>query len=348
MSVLALQALRKQYGSVVAVQSSDLTINAGEFVSFLGPSGCGKTTTLRMIAGLETPSSGQIILGDRDITALPTHKRRMGMVFQSYALFPTMTVAENIGFGLRVTQTRRDVVAKRVEEMLALIGMAGYAQRYPHQLSGGQQQRVALARALANQPAMLLLDEPLSALDAQIRDSLRREIRDIQQRLGITTIYVTHDQNEAMTLSDRIVVMRDGSIEQIGTPLEIYRTPANPFVATFVGQVNLFEATVIDRERVNYAGIECTVASPLQAAIDQRVACYVRPEAVEVSTIGTIGLEAQVTRVEYSGLTTQVMLSHQGKAWLSTAITAPEHGLLHPGMLVRMRFAPNRVGVWQE
>ncbi len=219
---------------------------AGEFVSFLGPSGCGKTTTLRMIAGFERPTSGTITVGDKDITNKPPNQRDVGMVFQSYALFPNMTVADNIGFGLKVRKKPKADIDKRVTELLGLIHLEDRGGRYPWQLSGGQQQRIALARALAIEPQVLLLDEPLSALDAKIRIVLRKEIRAIQRQLGITTVYVTHDQEEALSLSDRVVVMSDGRIEQIGTPSQIYNFPSTAFVASFVGTLNLVNAHVID------------------------------------------------------------------------------------------------------
>src|SRR5574341_784506 len=218
MAFLELTSIRKAFGAVNAVDNFNLQVNRGEFVSFLGPSGCGKTTTLRMIAGFELPTAGRIAIDGKDVTYHPPQKRNTGMVFQSYALFPNMTVADNIGFGLKIARKPKDQIATRVAEMLALIKMDAFGQRYPYQLSGGQQQRVALARAIAIEPQVLLLDEPLSALDAKIRVSLRQEIRAIQQRLGITTIYVTHDQEEALSLSDRVVVMHDGKIEQVGTP----------------------------------------------------------------------------------------------------------------------------------
>ena len=222
------------------------TWSAGEFVSFLGPSGCGKTTTLRMVAGFEVPTSGSIVMDGQDITDIRPNQRNIGMVFQSYALFPNMTVADNIGFGLSVARAPKPDIQQRVKEMLALIKLEQLGGRYPYQLSGGQQQRVALARALAIRPQLLLLDEPLSALDAKIRVSLRNEIRAIQRQLGITTIYVTHDQEEALSLSDRVVVMNQGVIEQVGAPFEIYNFPKTAFVASFVGTLNVLDATVLD------------------------------------------------------------------------------------------------------
>jgi putative spermidine/putrescine transport system ATP-binding protein len=218
----------------------------GEFVSFLGPSGCGKTTTLRMIAGFERPTMGDISINGVDVTNMSPNQRNVGMVFQAYALFPNMTVAQNIGFGMKIAKKTKEETKQRVDEMLAIIHMPGFGDRYPHQLSGGQQQRVALARALALRPQVLLLDEPLSALDAKIRISLRAEIRSIQQSLGITAIYVTHDQEEALSLSDRVVVMNNGRIEQIGQPFEIYNFPTTQFVANFVGTLNSLKVIVHD------------------------------------------------------------------------------------------------------
>ncbi len=246
MAFLELVDVQKSFGSVQAVQSFNLRVERGEFISFLGPSGCGKTTTLRMIAGFEMPSSGMISINGTDITYRPPNRRNVGMVFQSYALFPNMTIADNIGFGLRIAKKSKETIQQRVKEMLALIHLPDLGGRYPYQLSGGQQQRVALARALAFQPQVLLLDEPLSALDAKIRVSLRSEIRSIQRQLGITTIYVTHDQEEALSLSDRVVVMSEGRIEQVGTPFEIYNFPQTEFVALFVGTLNRLKAKVRD------------------------------------------------------------------------------------------------------
>src|SRR5438094_6417913 len=239
MTFLTLTGIQKQFGTTYAVHDFNLSAEKGEFVSFLGPSGCGKTTTLRMIAGFEQPTAGTILVNDIDITHQPPNQRNVGMVFQSYALFPNMTVAGNIGFGLRVRKRPKAQIDKRVKELLALIHLEDRGNRFPYQLSGGQQQRVALARALAFEPQVLLLDEPLSALDAKIRIVLRKEIRTIQRQLGITTVYVTHDQEEALSLSDRVVVMSEGRIEQIGAPADIYNFPATPFVASFVGTLNL-------------------------------------------------------------------------------------------------------------
>ena len=249
MSFLVLNGVNKTYGQHAVVKDFSISVERGEFVTFLGPSGCGKTTTLRLIAGFEAPSEGAIVINGRDVTRLRANKRAIGMVFQSYALFPNMTAAENIGFGLKVSGKPRPEIKARVEEMLALIKLTDLSARYPYQLSGGQQQRVSLARALAPNPQILLLDEPLSALDARIRGTLREEIRALQQALGITTIFVTHDQEEALSMSDRIVVMREGEIEQIGAPTEIYNRPRTKFVASFVGAFNHLRARVVDAQR---------------------------------------------------------------------------------------------------
>src|SRR5690242_1992841 len=248
---LRLENLVKAFGANTVVKGANLAFNKGEFVTLLGPSGCGKTTILRMIAGFERPTSGQILVEGKDISPLPPNQRKIGMVFQAYALFPNMNVEDNVGFGLKIAGMPAEQRRARVAEMLDLIGLpaATYGKRFPFEMSGGQQQRVALARALAPKPRMLLLDEPLSALDAKIRVSLRQEIRAIQRELGITTMFVTHDQEEALSISDRIVVMSAGNIEQVGTPFEVYNQPATKFVATFVGQLNTLSATVADAAR---------------------------------------------------------------------------------------------------
>ena len=246
MAHLILSNISKEFSGAAAVKDFNLEVEKGEFVSFLGPSGCGKTTTLRMIAGFEFPTTGKVIVANEDITDKAPNRRNVGMVFQSYALFPNMTVAQNISLGLIVHKESVEAQKERVNEMLALIHLEGKGKSYPYQLSGGQQQRVALARALAIRPQVLLLDEPLSALDAKIRVALRAEIRAIQRKLGITAIYVTHDQEEALSISDRIVVMNEGKVEQIGSPFRIYNFPETAFVASFVGTLNTATATVID------------------------------------------------------------------------------------------------------
>ncbi len=285
MAFLELANVRKTFGQTQAVHDFNLQVDRGEFVSFLGPSGCGKTTTLRMIAGFELPSEGKISMAGVDMTNKSPNQRNVGMVFQAYALFPNMTIADNIGFGLKVRKRPKDEIKQRVEEMLALIQMTKFGQRYPYQLSGGQQQRVALARALAIQPQLLLLDEPLSALDAKIRVSLRQEIRAIQRKLGITTVYVTHDQEEALSLSDRVVVMSEGRMEQVGTPFEIYNFPHTPFVASFVGTLNVMKGRVKDPAacQLEVDGQEISAGAPLDnLRLGDSVSIALRPEIISM------------------------------------------------------------------
>jgi putative spermidine/putrescine transport system ATP-binding protein len=315
MSYLELTHIHKSFGETSVVQDFNLNVDQGEFVSFLGPSGCGKTTTLRMVAGFEQPSSGTIILAGRDVTGLPPSRRNIGMVFQSYALFPNMTVAENIGYGLRVASTPRAEVHARVEEMLALIQMTEFGKRYPSQLSGGQQQRVALARALAFHPQVLLLDEPLSALDAKIRLELRNEIRRIQQQLGITTIYVTHDQEEALSLSDRVVVMSQGRMEQVGTPSRIYNFPETEFVAQFVGQINLLPAEVIKAEDgIVRVGKQLVRAGQFERLNGRPVRLAVRPEELNTGFVeGANNLTGRVDSITYLGAIVRVRVDIDGQ-----------------------------------
>jgi putative spermidine/putrescine transport system ATP-binding protein len=286
MGFLDLTDVQKRFGTTTAVEDFNLSAEKGEFVSFLGPSGCGKTTTLRMIAGFEQPTNGRIEIDGRDVTYLAPNRRNVGMVFQSYALFPNMTVADNVAFGLKVRKRPKEQIRKRVAELLEVVNLPDKGSRFPFQLSGGQQQRVALARALAFEPTVLLLDEPLSALDAKIRVALRLEIRSIQRQLGITTVYVTHDQEEALSLSDRVVVMSEGRIEQIGPPAEIYNFPATPFVASFVGTLNLLPANVIDAAagRIAVQGQEIRGSGPTEGSGSATVA--LRPEAVRLGDGG--------------------------------------------------------------
>ncbi|MBX3598022.1 MAG: ABC transporter ATP-binding protein [Rhizobiaceae bacterium] len=283
MAFLELAGLKKSFGDLQVVNDFSLNVDQGEFISFLGPSGCGKTTVLRMVAGFEEPSAGSIKVGGTEVTGLKPNERDMGMVFQAYALFPNMTVAQNIGFGLKVRGTPKADIKPRVVEMLKIIQLEQLGDRYPYQLSGGQQQRVALARALAPSPKLLLLDEPLSALDAKVRVSLRDEIRSIQKRLGITTIFVTHDQEEALSISDRIVVMHGGVAQQVATPFEIYNRPSTKFVANFVGTLNVLEGTVVDSAlgKVRVNNDEISLKQSLNGAKNgDAVSLALRPEAM--------------------------------------------------------------------
>jgi putative spermidine/putrescine transport system ATP-binding protein len=280
-----LSHVSKHYGGTVAVEDVSLEVVPGELVALLGPSGCGKTTTLRMIAGFVRPTSGAIRIGGRDMTALPPHRRNTGMVFQSYALFPHLSVAENIAFGLKRRRAPKEEIRRRVDDIVAVLRLQGLEQRLPRQLSGGQQQRVAVGRALVINPAVLLLDEPFSNLDAQLRESTRVEMRRLQQRLGITTVFVTHDQAEALSIADRIAVMNAGRIEQVGDPTAVYRRPASQFVANFIGRANLFDGTVVERgQSGTRARSSDGVVLQCDAPVGAREAIFlVRPESIRLS-----------------------------------------------------------------
>jgi iron(III) transport system ATP-binding protein len=304
---LQVRNVHKSFGKAVALDDVSLDISPGEFVFLLGPSGCGKTTLLRIIAGLEAATRGQILQGGQDVTHLPPSRRNFGIVFQSYALFPNLTVAQNVAYGLKSTRRSATQIATRVRELLHLVGLQELAGRYPAQLSGGQQQRVALARALAIDPELLLLDEPLSALDARVRANLRIEIAALQKRLGVTTIMVTHDQEEALTMADRIVVMDRGHIVQSGSPLEIYQHPATPFVADFVGHMNFLPGVVTGQQP---APVRCGTAPlavhpwPDHLAPGTHVTLAIRPEEVQVLDEGQSApnlLQTTVRIVEFAG-----------------------------------------------
>ena len=306
MAFLEISHLEKSFGANRVVKDFSLDIAQGEFVSLLGPSGCGKTTVLRMVAGFETPSTGSIRIDGQDVVNLRPNQRNIGMVFQAYALFPNLTVAQNVGFGLKVKGVPRAESDARVVEMLRLIGLSDLGGRFPFQLSGGQQQRVARARALAVRPRVLLLDEPLSALDAKIRVSLRAEIRDIQRELGITTIFVTHDQEEAMSMSDRIVVMNGGIAEQVGAPFDIYNRPRTRFVANFVGTLNTFETRVENALQgvVSIAGVPVTLSEGNLTLRDgASLSIALRPEALQLGRVDgrEVVLPATVEEVHFLG-----------------------------------------------
>jgi len=312
MSYLELANVQKRFGETTAVESFNLAAEKGEFVSFLGPSGCGKTTTLRMIAGFEQPTMGTITINGEDVTYKAPNKRNVGMVFQSYALFPNMTVADNIGFGLKVRKRAKDQIRKRVAELLEIVNLPDKGSRYPYQLSGGQQQRVALARALAFEPQVLLLDEPLSALDAKIRVALRHEIRSIQRQLGITTVYVTHDQEEALSLSDRVVVMSEGRMEQVGTPFEIYNFPSTAFVASFVGTLNTLPGLVTDAARgeLTIAGQPVRIERAFEGKLGRDVTVALRPEMVSLGSDGGANrLTGKVADVSFLGSIVRIRIA---------------------------------------
>ena len=314
MVAIDLDGVRKAFGDAVALRDVSLSVDEGEFFTLVGPSGCGKTTTLRTIAGLSSPTDGTVRFDGDDVSDTPVEERNVGVVFQSYALFPHMTVAENVRYGLRFTDPPRGLSAdERVEELLELVDLPGMGDRDPDELSGGQQQRVALARALAPEPDVLLLDEPMSALDARLREQLRREIKRIQSELGVTTIYVTHDQEEALAVSDRLAVMHDGGVEQVGTPVEVYERPATEFVASFVGENNVFSGSVAGRD-----GDELTVeidaedrsfrvaaADPAEHADGDEVTFSVRPTKLSPDT-GVNRFPLALEPAEYLGGTTRL------------------------------------------
>jgi putative spermidine/putrescine transport system ATP-binding protein len=326
---LELQGLHRAFGGVVALNGIDVSLQKGEFLSLLGPSGCGKTTALRLVAGFDRPDAGSIVVDGKDLTNVAPNHRDMGMVFQAYSLFPNMTAAQNVEFGLRIRGRKRGDRRGRVEELLELVGLGHAGNRYPHQLSGGMQQRVALARALAIEPRVLLLDEPLSALDAKVRVQLREEIRRIQLELGITTLYVTHDQEEALSVSDHVAVMWGGRIEQMGTPIEMYGSPATPFVAEFIGTMNRLEGTVVEpgRGEIEHGGVRLTVEAARGLPRGERVLVLVRPEALhlEPAAEGSVGantLAGEVLTHTFLGPVTRIKVVGAGAELIADVPTS--------------------------
>lgn len=348
MAFLEISNLQKDYAGNRVVENFNLAVEQGEFISFLGPSGCGKTTVLRMVAGFETPSVGSIRIDGKDVVNLKPNQRNIGMVFQAYALFPNMTVAQNLAFGLKVAGKSKAEIDTTVKEMLALIKLEELGQRYPFQLSGGQQQRVALARALAVKPKLLLLDEPLSALDAKIRVSLREEIRAIQRKLQITTIFVTHDQEEALSMSDRIVVMHQGKADQLGTPFEIYNQPKTRFVASFVGTINVLEGSITDAQTGRFLlnGTELSLGRSLpKLKAGDSIALALRPEAASLGQVaGKAGqLQGSVQDVNFLGSVIRVRVK-VGKSVLSLdAFNQPSIAPPKAGDQVVVSFAPEEL-----
>ncbi|KRD52986.1 MULTISPECIES: ABC transporter ATP-binding protein [Sinorhizobium/Ensifer group] len=353
MSFLSLTSIKKSFGPVHVVHDFDMDIEKGEFVSFLGPSGCGKTTVLRMIAGFETPSAGSIVINGKDQGSLKPNQRNIGMVFQAYALFPNMNVHDNVAFGLKVAGTDKSEIDARVKQMLGLIKLEHLADRFPYQLSGGQQQRVALARAIAVKPQVLLLDEPLSALDAKIRVSLREEIRQIQQQLGITTVFVTHDQEEALSISDRIVVMNAGRADQIGTPFEIYNTPSTRFVASFVGTLNIIEGKVADPASgaVTIGNQQVALKDPIAGMKGgDSISLALRPEAGSIAegAQGDTALAGEVVSTSFLGSVIRTRLRVGGDVISFDMFNNP--GVTPPvsGDNVTLRFAAKDLLVIRE
>jgi ABC-type Fe3+/spermidine/putrescine transport system ATPase subunit len=336
--MLRLEALTKRFGSTVAVDELSLEVGQGEFLSLLGPSGCGKTTTLRMIAGFESPTAGRIELAGGDVTRLPPQRRGMGMVFQNYALFPHLDVYENVAFGLKAKGVSAREARRKVADALVRVDLEGYEKRAVQALSGGQQQRVALARALAPEPPLLLLDEPLSNLDAALRERTRDELRTLLKQVGITSIFVTHDQEEAFALSDRIAVLRDGRLQQVGTPEVLYRTPENSFVAAFVGRANFVSGRIVarDGERGTVevgAGVRWSVR--LHGRLEEEVRVMARPEALTLAAPGAAGepgLKGWVAERRFAGAVTVYRVELPGLPDL--VVTVPGHRQEYVGEVV--------------
>lgn len=334
-----------------AVDTVNLTVSPGEFLTFLGPSGCGKTTTLRMIAGFETPTSGAILVDGEDITKVPANERNMGFVFQNYALFPHMTIFDNVAYGLRIRGVTGEALARKVREGLEMVGLAKAEHRYPHQLSGGEQQRVALARVLVLRPRILLMDEPLSNLDAKLRLHMRTEIRRIQQELQLTCLYVTHDQKEALTMSDRIMVMQKGHIEQLGTPMELYEDPATAFVADFIGQANLIPGVLESVDAAGYAKFKvgeralcARIGRQNPPAVGEKGLLVVRPENLRMSEKGENSVPMRIVnrlfegdRIDYDAVIPE---SGQQKPFMLAVPFLPGTKLTETGTMAEVSFVP--------
>ncbi len=340
---VTLKGVTKIFNDVVAVDDVTLEVKDGEFLTLLGPSGCGKTTTLRMVAGFETPTRGEIFIENKKVNDIPPYQRNTGMVFQSYALFPHLSVFENIAFGLRLKGFSESEIKEKVKRIAEMLGLGELTSRNPSQLSGGQQQRVALARALVIEPKVLLLDEPLSNLDAKLRVQMRVELRRLQQSLSITSIYVTHDQSEAMSMADRIVIMDRGRVQQVGTPWEIYGKPANRFVADFIGRVNIIDARIVemseDSTTIEMLGKEYTVDfAPKEFEIGETVLTIIRPESVEICSVDEGDMNMVVDRRVYLGSSVEYYLK-DGELSLMVTEANPQHKGIHSeGETVGIRF----------
>ena len=343
---VALRELSRSFGSVRALDGLSLEIAPGEFVALLGPSGCGKTTALRILAGFETADSGSVTVDSNDVSAVPAAKRDMGMVFQSYSLFPNMSALDNVGFGLRMRKLRAGERSRKAGELLDMVGLSGHARHYPHQLSGGQQQRVALARALAIEPRVLLLDEPLSALDAKVRLQLREQIRSLQKRLGTTTLFVTHDQEEALSMADRVGVMRDGRLEQVAVPSELYAEPATAFVAEFVGVMNRIPGQLEGTDQVSVLGVVAPVHGSTAAGLSGNVDVLVRPETLHIAV--QEGGNGIVTDRTFLGSVTRVSVRLSGDVTVKVDRATTEAAQMLPGASVQVSLPVTPVHVTER
>ena len=362
MAKVSLHQVSKRFGVVEALREVSLDIASGEFVTLLGPSGCGKSTTLRIIAGLTMPDDGSVWIDSNEVTRVPTYRRRIGMVFQNLALFPHLTVAENVAFGLRMRHAAISSEPEMVISALEMVRLTGFGNRYPSQLSGGQQQRVALARAVVFSPDVILLDEPLAALDRNLREAMQQEIRDLTRRIGITAVFVTHDQEEALILSDRIAVMNQGVIEQLGTPAEIFDSPCTRYVADFMGTTNLFEARVREvnggRLMLDADGIAVTASTTINLSVGDRVHVAIRPERIDLTrdkpASPAFALESVVESALYHGTisTYRVRLQESGNANLVIRQINRERivaaDTLEPGTRVWVSWAPGSVNVMEK
>jgi len=339
-AAVALIDLHRSYGPTKALDGMSLTIEPGELISLLGPSGCGKTTALRVLAGFEMPDSGKVLVDGKDIGHVPAQGRDMGMVFQSYSLFPNMSARDNVAFGLRMRGVKTGERRKRADELLEMVGLSQEARKYAHQMSGGQQQRVALARALAIEPRVLLLDEPLSALDAKVRVQLREQIRSLQTRLQTTTVFVTHDQEEALSISDRVCVMRNGSIEQVDVPSVLYANPATPFVAQFVGTMNRIPGRVT-KSGVSVLGREVPIRGDVHGAPGDSVDVLVRPEELSVTTVGSGG--GVVIGKTFFGSITRFAILYGERVTVQVDTSTADASAIDPGTAVELSVIASEV-----
>lgn len=338
-AIIELRGLTKTFGELQVLKGIDLTIHENEFLTLLGPSGCGKTTTLRIIAGFEEPSSGEVLFGGVDISKVPSYKREVNTVFQKYALFPFLNVFDNVAFGLKIKKMDKSIIEHKVKEMLQLVGLAGFEERDVTSLSGGQQQRVAIARALVNEPKVLLLDEPLGALDAKLRKGMQTELKRIQKEVGITFIFVTHDQEEALSMSDTVVVMNEGVIQQVGTPEDIYNEPENRFVAEFIGESNIIEAVMKKDLLVSFDGFdfECVDKGFKD---NEDVEVVIRPEDIEIVKKKNVKLRGVVKSVVFRGVHHEIVVGTEHRDYLVHTTDYFE-----PGLEVGLTFGPDDIHV---